>query len=66
MFDEYRKAIPDLAIDESAKLRLELQNKDEKLASLEVKDKRIEVLENALMRIELNQIELKSRFTFQS
>ena len=66
IFDEYRKAIPDLAIDESTKLKLELQNKDEKLASLEVKDKRIDQLENALMRIELNQIELKSRFTFQS
>jgi len=62
MFDEYQKAIPDLAIDQTIKLKLELEKKDEKLSSLEVKDKRIEVLENALMRIELNQIELKSRF----
>ena len=61
MFDEYRKAIPDLAIDESAKLRLELQNKDEKLASLESKDKRIEDLENVLAKVVLNLNELKSR-----
>ena len=62
MFDEYQKAIPDLSIDESVKLKLQLEKKNEQLSSLEVKDKRIEVLENALMRIELNQIELKSRF----
>jgi len=62
MFDEYQKAIPDLAIDQTVKLKLELEKKNNQLSSLEVKDKRIEVLENALMRIELNQIELKSRF----
>ena len=61
MFDEYRKAIPDLAIDESTKLKLELQNKDEKLASLESKDKRIEDLENVLAKVVLNLNELKSR-----
>ena len=62
MFDEYQKAIPDLVIDQTMKLKLELEKKNKQLSSLEVKDKRIEVLENALMRIELNQIELKSRF----
>ena len=62
MFDEYRKAIPDLSIDESVKLKLELQNKDEKLVSLESKDKRIEDLENALSKVVLNLNELKSRF----
>ena len=61
IFDEYRKAIPDLAIDESTKLKLELQNKDEKLASLESKDKRIEDLENVLAKVVLNLNELKSR-----
>ena len=61
MFDEYRKAIPDLVIDESVKLKLELQNKDEKLASLESKDKRIEDLENVLAKVVLNLNELKSR-----
>ena len=66
LYDEYKKAIPDLMIDQSMKLKLEIEKKNQALSSLEVKDKRIEVLENALMRIELNQIELKSRFTFQS
>ena len=61
MFDEYRKAIPDLAIDESVKLKLELQKKDEDLASLESKDKRIEDLENVLAKVVLNLNELKSR-----
>jgi len=61
MFDEYQKAIPDLSIDESAKLRLELEKKNKQLSSLEVKDKRIEVLENALLEIKLNLNELKSR-----
>ena len=62
MFDEYRKAIPELVIDESARLRLELQKKDEKLASLESKDKRIELLEDTISRLETNFNELKSRF----
>jgi len=62
MFDEYQKAIPDLVIDQTMKLKLELEKKNKQLSSLEVKDKRIDQLENALMRIELNQIELKSRF----
>ena len=62
MFDEYKKAISDLAIDESEKLRLELQKKNEELASLESKDKRIEDLENVLSKVVLNLNELKSRF----
>ena len=61
MFDEYRKAIPDLAIDESIKLKLELEKKNQKLSSLESKDKRIEQLESALLDIRLNLNELKSR-----
>jgi integrase len=61
IFDEYQKAIPDLTIDESVKLKLELEKKDEKLSSLEVKDRRIEQLENALLDIKLNLNELKSR-----
>jgi len=63
MFDEYRKAIPELAIDESVKLKLELQKKDEKLASVEVKDRRIEQLENALADIQLNMKELSSKLS---
>ena len=61
MFDEYRKAIPELAIDESVKLKLELEKKDQELSSVEVKDKRIEDLENVLAKVVLNLNELKSR-----
>ena len=61
IFDEYRKAIPDLAIDESAKLRLELEKKNQELSSVEVKDRRIEDLENVLAKVVLNLNELKSR-----
>jgi len=61
MFDEYQKAIPDLVIDESAKLKLELEKKNNQLSSLGVKDRRIEVIENALFDIRLNLKELQSR-----
>ena len=61
MFDEYQKAIPDLVIDETSKLKLELEKKNQILSSVEVKDKRIEDLENALLDIRLNLNELKSR-----
>lgn len=61
MFDEYQKAIPELAIDESVKLKLELQNNEKKLDALESKDKRIEDLENVLAKVVLNLNELKSR-----
>ena len=62
MFDEYQKAIPDLVIDESVKLKLELEKKNQELSSLEVKDKRIDQLENVILRLENNMNELKSRF----
>ena len=62
MFDEYQKAIPDLAIDESAKLRLELEKSEKKLSSVEVKDRRIEQLENVVSSLEKNINEIKSRF----
>jgi site-specific recombinase XerD len=62
MFDEYRKAIPELAIDESAKLRLELEKKNQKLSSVEVKDRRIEQLEDVVSSLEKSLNELKSRF----
>ena len=61
MFDEYQKAIPDLVIDESAKLKLELEKKEQELSSVEVKDKRIQDLENVLAKVVLNLNELKSR-----
>lgn len=62
MFDEYQKAIPDLTIDESAKLRLELEEKNKQLSSVEFKDHRIGQLEDLVSRLENNFNELKSRF----
>jgi len=63
MFDEYQKAIPDLVIDQTMKLKLELEKKNEQLSSLEVKDKRIEDLENALSGVKLNLNELNSKIS---
>ena len=63
LFDEYRKAIPDLSLDQSVKLKLELEKKNNQLSSLEVKDRRIEYLENALAGIQLNMNELNSKIT---
>ena len=62
MFEEYQKAISDLVIDETSKLKLELEKKNQVLSSLEVKDRRIEDLENVLSKVVLNLNELKSRF----
>jgi len=62
IFDEYQKAIPELVIDESARLRLELEKKNQKLLSLESKDKRIEQLEDVVLGLEKNINEIKSRF----
>ena len=46
---------------QTMKLKLELEKKDKQLSSLEVKDRRIEDLENVLSRVVLNLNELKSR-----
>jgi len=62
MFEEYQKAIPDLMIDETSKLKLELEKKNQILSSVEVKDRRIEQLENSLSSLEVTLNELKSRF----
>lgn len=62
MFAEYEKAIPDLVLNESTKLKLELEKKNNQLSSLEVKDRRIEQLEDTILGIEKTMNELKSRF----
>jgi integrase len=63
MFDEYQKAIPDLVIDQTMKLKLELEKKNKQLSSLDVKDKRIEDLENVLSKVVLNLNELNSKLS---
>ena len=62
MFEEYEKAIPDLVLNDSTRLRLELEKKKNQLSSLEVKDRRIEQLENTILGIEKTMNELKTRF----
>ena len=63
LYDEYKKAIPDLMIDQSMKLKLELEKKDNQLSSLEVKDRRIEQLENVISRLEINVNMLNSKIS---
>ena len=63
MFDEYQKAIPDLVIDQTMKLKIELEKKNKQLSSLDVKDKRIEDLENVLSKVVLNLNELNSKMS---
>ena len=46
---------------QTMKLKLELEKKDKQLSSLEVKDRRIEDLENALSGVKLNLNELNSK-----
>ena len=63
MFDEYQKAIPDLVIDQTMKLKLELEKKNKQLSSLEVKDRRIEQLENVCSELKINLNELNSKLS---
>ena len=63
MFDEYQKAIPDLVIDQTMKLKLELEKKNNQLSSLEVKDRRIEQLENVCSDLKINLNELNSKLS---
>ena len=50
-------------IDQSMKLKLELEKKDNQLSSLEVKDRRIEQLENVISRLEINVNMLNSKIS---
>ena len=63
LYEEYEKAIPELVIEQTMKLKLELEKKNNQLSSLEVKDRRIEQLENALAGIQLNMKELNSKLS---
>ena len=45
------------------KLKLELEKKNQALSSLEVKDRRIEQLENVISRLEINMNELNSKIS---
>ena len=52
MFDEYKKTIPDLVLDESYKLKFELEKKTKKIDELEKKSSEIVSLKSRLVQIE--------------
>ena len=54
IFEEYQKSIPDLIIDENMKLKLELEQKNEELSSIAVKDRTIEKMQDTISMLKLN------------
>jgi len=52
VFTEFRKAIPELSIDDSIRYEEELKNKDDQIKELEVKDQEIEKLKAQVGSIE--------------
>jgi len=52
LFEEYKKAIPDLIFDESEKLRIENKSKQKKIQELESDKKRISELESKMKSIQ--------------
>jgi len=59
LFQEYKKAIPDLVFDESEKLRIENKNKQKKIDELESSKVRIAELESRMDTINKHLRELK-------
>jgi len=45
LFEEFKKAIPELSISDEVRLRIENKIKEQKISEFEKKDKRIEELE---------------------
>ena len=54
IFEEYQKAIPDLIIDETMRLKQELEIKDRQLSSIEVKDQTINNMQHTISILEMN------------
>jgi len=52
LFLEFKKAIPELTIDNSERDKIKIQNQNEKISELEEKTKRIDELEKRMKRIE--------------
>jgi len=63
MFEEYKKLIPDLVLDESYKLKLELEKKNQKIDELESKSLEIVSLKARLSEIEAHLINARSKTT---
>nr|AIF14287.1 integrase family protein (xerD) [uncultured marine thaumarchaeote KM3_67_A04] len=54
IFEEYQKAIPDLLIDETMRLKQELEIKDRQLSSIEAKDQTINNMQHTISMLEMN------------
>ena len=52
LFEEYKKAIPELIIDDSERLRLKNEQQSKTITKLEVKTERIEDLERRIRMLE--------------
>ena len=63
MFEEYKKLIPDLVLDESYKLKLELEKSHQKINELESKSLEIISLKSRLEEIESHLINARSKTT---
>jgi len=61
MFEEYKKLIPDLVLDESYKLKLEIEKKNQKIDELESKSLEIISLKSRLSEIESHLINARSK-----
>ena len=61
LFKEYQKAIPDLMIDDSLKLKYELESKNDELLELKIKDEHIAKLEQTMQNMKNNLMELEKR-----
>lgn len=61
MFEEYRKAIPDLTITQEWRLQKELEEKSDEIKKLESKDKKIHDLEMKLEEVYLHLSQISSR-----
>ena len=63
MFEEYKKLIPDLVLDESFKLKLEIEKKNQRIDELESKSLEIVSLKSRLEEIEAHIINASSKTT---
>ena len=61
LFDEYQKAIPELVIDETFRLKEQLKTKDEKINELNDKDNEIDFLKQTILEIKNNMLELQNK-----
>ena len=60
LFDEYKKHIHELMIDDKFRLQEELKKKDEKINKLNQKDNEIDMLKQTILEIKLNMLELQN------